>query len=207
MKLYEAIQLPPLQDLHWEHIRRARTKLKVKAVTRLSYYSLVQAVFNLALAPPTQNTSVRGEVDKPTVVAAKEAEVKVDRPDLPPWIQENVEVHESRGPCDCPIVALADLLQMPYGPAKVLAFHHGWTSTKGIDNGWTAQIMEERGHLVVYRPDLSKGLVRDFKEPGTFIVTVHGHVMSALTGVVNNQQGTGDRPILEVYEVFPVGSR
>lgn len=125
----------------------------------------------------------------------------VERPAL--ILQDFVEVFSKRNK-DCGVVTLANILQITYKKARLITFHHGWSSTRGIDNGMLELILSKRGFQVEYRARWRNTPVRFFADntpQGVFLVTCKDHVMPAINGRLMNCNGCGDRSIQEVYEV------
>lgn len=113
-------------------------------------------------------------------------------------------VVEGKRPNDCGVVAIANILGISYTDAKLKCFHSGWSSSKGITDGFCEQILEEEGFHVCFREDLTFGTVQNFRSEGTFLLHSPKHVMPARNDFVFNQQGQGNMRISEVWEIRSV---
>ena len=140
---------------------------------------------------------------RPQRVATEVAEVQVatdaiERPksNKPVYIIGFFSEVHSQKPNDCGVVALANVLQITYKEARVLCLHGGWSSTKGMGNGFVEHICTEHG-LELTHHDIG-GTVRDFNTHGVWLLIVRKHIMAAINGKVLN---VIDRQILEAYEL------
>ncbi len=102
---------------------------------------------------------------------------------------------------DCGVVAVANVLGISYLDAKLKCFHAGWSSSRGISDGFCEQIIEEEGFYVCFRKDLTFGIVQEFRSEGTFLIHSPEHVMPAKNSTVHNQQSQGNMRISEVWEI------
>lgn len=151
-------------------------------------------------AMPTKR--VRPAIAIPTVDQAKDDAQKMKTERRPPWKPKRKEVRQQRDK-DCAVVALANILGLDYKTAKMLAFHHGWSSTKGLSPGFLELVLEHQGYELTFRPDLIKGFVGYFQADGVFLVRCLQHVMPSINGRLLNLQGCEDQAIIEVIEVHP----
>lgn len=147
-----------------------------------------------------------GEVNPDAVHAAKErhtAKLAVVR--APHRIVPFKEVR-SRKANDCPIVAVANILQIPYPQAHGICFAHGWSSTRGIKLGFLELIMDKKDHETGFRPDLCGQTVSEFAAncpEGVFLVYCTGHVIPAINGTLYNVGNCAGLNVREVFEVHP----
>lgn len=132
--------------------------------------------------------------------ALREPEVATRRE--PYIIKDFVPVH-GRRPNDCGVVCVANVFSRSYNDAKLLCFHAGWSSTRGITVGMVEMIAEKIGFDVTYRDDLTRGAVCDFYAEGTYIMHVVGHVIPVVNGKPYNVLGHKGSAIKSVYEVHP----
>lgn len=97
----------------------------------------------------------------------------------------------SERPADCGVVCLANLLQLSYEKARLLAFQHGWSSTSGLERGWVQKIMEDHGFFACYCPEYNHADLTSIKLPtGLYSVYVQRHVMPVVNGEVLNVNGS-----------------
>jgi len=149
-------------------------------------------------APATP--AVPSELD--VVIAIDDTTSTEPAPSRDPWVIDNfVEVHSKRDK-DCGVVALANIMQVPYKEARVIAFHHGWSSTSGMQVGFLEAILADK-YECVERAELCGGYVRDYARPGVFLVYCHKHVIASVNGRLYNVQGMQGHAVTDVQEIFP----
>lgn len=102
------------------------------------------------------------------------------------------EIHSQRQ-SDCGVVCIANLLQITYKQARMIAFQHGWCEASGIEEGWIQHIMKKHGFIPCFRPSLQWQLPN-----GVFSVHSPKHVMPAINGTVMNR-GSANQ-VKEVWE-------
>lgn len=132
----------------------------------------------------------------------KEAKDKPKQQDeSSPYVIENFVEVESRRPSDCPVVAIANILQMDYSKARVEAFHHGWSSAKGATLPEAALVLEKFGCKLMPRPQYKGMLAANFKSDRIHLIVVANHIMAYIDGRLINPQTSALRPIQEIYEI------
>lgn len=151
----------------------------------------------------------RGEVAAQEAKEIKSAheEAAVTEREGTPLIHENPIEVTSRNTSDCPIVALANVLQIPYQDAKIKCFLHGWCSTQGIERGFLELILEQEGYRT---HSVKRGvgwILQDLKEKaefqtGTFLIYVRQHVIPMLNGKMSNLAGSEWQVVEEIYEIL-----
>jgi hypothetical protein len=112
------------------------------------------------------------------------------------YYDDPIEIH-SQNSKDCAVVCLANVLQIEYKKAKMLAFRHGWSSMSGMENGLVEQILKEEGYALKFRKDLVGSC--SLKGEGLMIAITVGHIMPVVNGRLLNGNGL---VIREVYEVL-----
>lgn len=117
-----------------------------------------------------------------------------------------VQHDPKRASNDCSIIAIANVFQMTYSDAKVMAFQYGWSSSKGMPRGFLELLCDNHDLVSLFRPDLCNRPLDYFCDSppdGVFIVYVASHVMPCIHGKLYNLSGTGWQTVQEVFEIQP----
>ena len=101
---------------------------------------------------------------------------------------------------DCCVVALANVASLSYKVAKLKCFHHGWSSTRGMDHGFLELVLDTLEFTAAFRSEFTGLPLQDFHADGVYLVYIKDHVMPSINGNLLNHGGL-DNPIEEVYEV------
>jgi hypothetical protein len=112
---------------------------------------------------------------------------------------------KSRKPNDCGVVAIAMILGINYSAAQVIAMHHGWASTKGINPGFIEVAVTHKG-LQTKPVDQVVGLtVSSAKSklgPGrTYILYTKTHGIAVVDSVIYNAMGCEYDTVVSAFEV------
>lgn len=172
-------------------------------------YKQVELAERIQLAP-VSNSSREPTVPKvsehATLVNQSKVKAKEVIEDWPEWSPAVLELPLIRSKNDCAIVALSAVTGLEYKKAKVLAFHFGWASTKGLQRGFLEALLEAKtSHKAQHRPDLyvPREPLSSLSLPDSkvFLVYVKNHVVPVVSGVILNAEGCENRPVEAVIEI------
>lgn len=110
-------------------------------------------------------------------------------PEVESWHHciENPVVVKANKPNDCPVVAVANLLNWKYSRARLIAFHNGWSSTSGLAKNWALKILEDNGMEIRDREDLCGQHTSEFHvDDGCYTVHIKNHIMPCVNGELLN---------------------
>lgn len=127
--------------------------------------------------------------------------------ELEPLSYESTVVVRSTRPNDCPVVALANVLQLSWSEARVICFNYGWSSARGMSLGLLEKILQDRGYRITFKPVfVGKALqyVTGIPKNRTFLCRIAKHVMPVVNGeILNVVKGSENAVITEMLEVHP----
>lgn len=174
---------------------------------KLRLECLKDLIIDLYFSTRFQSETARPIIQPKEVERAHTTEKKKE--DSSPHLYEiqNFSYKGSERPNDCGIVAIANICQISYKDARIEAFTHGWSSTKGMVRGFVELICKKHRLDVSPRNQWigrSVQFLADHPEKGVFIIYCEGHVMPMINGELYNWTQTSYKVITEVYEVFPL---
>ena len=103
---------------------------------------------------------------------------------------------------DCGVYALSRLLDIPYGEARVMLFHHGYRSTGGVSERLLLYCMEKQG-LQLVEEVIPRGMkANEVTFRGKGLVSVNHHVMPYIDGKLENVNGTGNWFVKGLWRIF-----
>jgi hypothetical protein len=190
---YLVEQLPHAKSI--THLQQLVAPMKRSIEELEPDYAAAQAA-ELAIAIEEHTDAVEAQVRK----------VKAERSGKLPHEIKGFKFVPSQRANDCPVVAVANVLQKTYSEAKTLCRLHGWSSTCGITRGFIEVILDKAGWDYEYREDLTHGSVNAFAGDtprGVYLVYCSGHVMPAANGKLYNVGLSGGKAIEEVIELRP----
>lgn len=120
----------------------------------------------------------------------------------PSYEIEDFKFVESERQNDCAIVALANIASLSYGKAKVLCFHHGWSSNRGLSFGFLEVILEKLGFEWAERGTFFS--CNNGNIPlGVFLIYTKTHVMPMINKGLYNC-GDTNHNVINITEIRPL---